>query len=86
MSAKAPNVVCWGTGLQIVHALWNGYTAHAVVSEFKAVCVKHCGWPEIVDQGPEFLGSEFRNLGAGGVLTMPIDSQSPWQTRPCSLI
>ena len=40
-SAKALNVVCWCTGLQIVHALWNGYTAHAVMSEFKAVWGKH---------------------------------------------
>ena len=30
------------------------------------------------DQGPEFMGSEFQNpAGAAGVLTMPIDSQSP---------
>ena len=36
-SAKALNVVCWRTDLQIVQALWNGYTAHAVMTEFKAV-------------------------------------------------
>ena len=43
---------------------------------------KHYGWPEIIvhDQGPEFMGNEFQNpAGAAGVLTMPIDSQSPWQ-------
>ena len=59
---------CWGTGLQIVQPLWTSYTAKTVMKEFKVVCVKHCGWPEIIvhDQGP-------------GVLTMPIDSQSPWQ-------
>ena len=34
---KAIDVVCWGTGLQIVQSLWNGHTAHAVMSEFKAV-------------------------------------------------
>ena len=79
---KSENVVCWGTGLQIVQALWNGHTAHAVMSDFKAVWVKHYGWPEIIvyDQGPEFMGSEFQNpVGAAGVLTMPIDSQGPWQ-------
>ena len=32
------------------------------------------------DQGPEFMGNEFQNpAGAAGVLTMPVDSQSPWQ-------
>ena len=80
-SAKALHVVCWGTGLQIIQALWNGYTAHALMSEFKAVWVKRYGWPEIPvhDQGPEFMGSEYQNpAGAAGVLTMPVDSQSPW--------
>ena len=34
------------------------------------------------DQGPEFMGNEFQNpAGAAGVLTMPIDSQSPWQNE-----
>ena len=56
-SAKALNVVCWGTGLQIIRALWNGYTANAVLFEFK------------------------RSLftGAAGVVSMLVDSQSPWQ-------
>ena len=52
------------------------------MKEFKIAWVKHYGWPEIIvhDQGPEFMGSEFQNpAGAAGVLTMPIDSQSPWQ-------
>ena len=83
-SAEALNVVCWGTGLQIVQPLWTNYTAKTVMKEFKIVWVKHCGWPEIIahDQGPEFMGSEFQNpAGAARVLTMPIDSQSPWQNR-----
>ena len=82
-SAKALNVVCCGTGLQIVQPLWTSYTAKTVMKEFKIAWVKHYGWPEIIvhDQGPEFMGSEFQNLaGAAGVLTMPIDSQSPWQS------
>ena len=52
------------------------------MKEFKIAWVKHYGWAEIIvhDQGPEFMGSEFQNpAGAAGVLTMPIDSQSPWQ-------
>ena len=52
------------------------------MKEFKIAWVKHYGWPEIIvhDQGPEFMGSEFQNpAGAAVVLTMPIDSQSPWQ-------
>ena len=80
-SAKALHVVCWSTGLQIAQTLWNGYTAHAVMFEFKAVWVKHYGWPEILvhDQGREFMGSEFQNpAGAAGVLTMPIDSLAEW--------
>ena len=79
-SVKALNVVCWRTELHIIQALWNGYTANAVMTEFKASWVEHCGWPEILvhDQGPEFMGSEFRNqAGAAIVLTMPVDSQSP---------
>ena len=82
-SAKALNVVCWCTGLQLVQLVWEGYTAKDVMSEFKAAWVKHYGWPEILlhDQGPEFMGSEFQNpAGGAGVLTMPIDSQGPWQT------
>ena len=79
-SAKALNVVCWGTGLQIVQPLWTSYTAKTVMKEFKVAWVKHYGWLEIIvhDRGPEFMGSEFQNLaGVAGVLTMPIDSQSP---------
>ena len=34
-SAKALNVVCWGTGLQIVGPLWTNYTAKTVMKEFK---------------------------------------------------
>ena len=34
-SAKALNVFCWGTGLQIVHPLWTSYTAKTVMKEFK---------------------------------------------------
>ena len=81
-SAKALDVVCWGTGLQIVQPLWTSHTAKTVMKEFKVVWMKHYGWAEIIvhDQGPEFMGSEFQNpAGAAGVLTMPIDSQSPWQ-------
>ena len=33
ISAKAIDVVCWGTGLQIVQSLWNWHTALAVMSE-----------------------------------------------------
>ena len=81
-SAKALNVVCWGTGLQIVQPLWTNYTAKTVMKEFKIAWVKHYGWPEIIvhDQGPKFMGNEFQNsAGAAGVLTMPIDSKGPWQ-------
>ena len=73
-SAEALNVVCWGTGLQIVQPLWTSYTAKTVMKEFKIAWVKHYGWPEIIvnDQGPEFMGNEFQNpAGAAGVLTMP---------------
>ena len=83
-SAKALNVVCWGTGNQIVQPLWTSYTAKTVMKEFKIAWVKHYGWPEIIvhDQSPEFVGNEFQNpAGAAGVLTMPIDSQSPWQNE-----
>ena len=81
-SAKALNVVFGSTSHQIVQALCNEFTVHAVMSVIKAVWVKHDGWPEILvnDQGPEFMESEFQNpAGAAVVLTMPIDSQSPWQ-------
>ena len=81
-SAKALNVVCWGTGLQIVQPLWTSYTTKTVMKEFKIAWVKNYGWPEIIvhDQGPEFMGNEFQKpAGAAGVLTMPIDSQSLWQ-------
>ena len=52
------------------------------MKEFKIAWVKHHGWPGIIvhDQGPESMGNEFQNpAGSAGVLTMPIDSQSPWQ-------
>ena len=52
-SAKALNVVCCGTGLQIIQPLWTSYTAKTVMKEFKIAWVKHYGWPEIIvhDQG-----------------------------------
>ena len=34
-SAKALNVICWSTGLQIVQPLWTNYTAKNVMKEFK---------------------------------------------------
>ena len=56
-SAKALNVVCWCTRLQIVQHLWTNYTAKTVMKELKIAWVKHYGWPEIIvhDQGPEFM-------------------------------
>ena len=61
-SAKALNVVCWGTGLQIVQPLWTNYTAKTVMKEFKNAWVKQDGWPETIvhDQGPEIMGSRTR--------------------------
>ena len=55
--AKALNVVCWGTGLQIVQPLWTSNTAKTVMKEIKIAWVKH-GWPEIVvrDQGSRIHG------------------------------
>ena len=47
-SAKALNVVCWGTGRQIVQPLWKNYTSKTVMKEFKVAWVKHYGWPEII--------------------------------------
>ena len=35
ISARALNVVCWNNGLLVVQELWNGCTAHAVMSEFE---------------------------------------------------
>ena len=49
---------------------------------FKKEWVKHYGWPEIIvhDQGNEFMGKAFQNMcSEQGVMTVPIDSQSPWQ-------
>ena len=42
-SAKALNVVCWGTGLQFVQPLWTSYTAKTVMNEFKIA------WVNIMD-------------------------------------
>ena len=50
------------------------------MKECQIAWLKHYGWLEIIvqDHGQEFMGSEFQNpAGAAGVLTMPIDSQSP---------
>ncbi len=82
LKVKALNVICWGTGLQIIHALWNGLSAAITADAFKHCWVKHYGYPETLvhDQGTEFMGRDFQNaLAAAGVMTIPIDSQSPWQ-------
>ena len=42
-SAKALNVVSWGTGLQNFQPLWTSYTAKTVMKEFKTSWVKHYG-------------------------------------------
>ena len=42
-SAKALNVVCWVTGLQIVQPLWTNYTAKTVMKEFKS-CLGETLW------------------------------------------
>ena len=57
-SAKALNVVCCGTVLQIVQPLRTSYTAKSVMKEFKIARVKHYGWPEIIvhDQGSRIHG------------------------------
>ena len=57
-SAQALNVVCWGTGLQIVQPLWTSYTSKTVMKEIEVAWVKHYGWPEIIvhDQGSRIHG------------------------------
>ena len=75
------NVVCWGTGYQMVIEMPDK-TSSGVKRAFANTWIKHCGWPELVvtDQGPEFIGHEFANyIGENGCLQHYIDSQSPWQ-------
>ena len=77
-------MVCHGTGLQIVIPMWDGYDSSKVTRVLKQHWVQHYGWPEIVihDQGPEFMGHYFQDAIAGqGILTVPIDSQNPWQNE-----
>ena len=76
------NVVCQGTGLQHVKPIWEEYTAADMMTTFQLNWVSHYGWPETIihDQGSEFMGAEFqRKCAEHGVLTVPIDSKSPWQ-------
>ena len=78
----ALNMVCHGTGLQIVIPMWDGYDSSKVTRVLKQHWVQHYGWPEIVihGQGTEFMGHIFQDaMAAQGILTVPIGSQSPWQ-------
>ena len=62
--------------------MWDGYDSSKVTRVLKQHWVQHYGWPEIVihDQGTEFMGHIFQDaMAAQGILTVPIDSQSPWQ-------
>ena len=74
------NIVCWGSGLQIVEPL-PSKNSMTVRKAFANTWVKHCGWPGIlvVDQGREFFG-DFRDyIGDQGVVIHYIDRDAPWQ-------
>ena len=75
------NVVCWGTGYQMMSVIPDKRSA-TVRDAFSKDWIRHYGWPELVvtDQGPEFIGHEFVDYVAeGACLQQFIDSKSPWQ-------
>ena len=77
----AINIVCWGTGYQIM-AVIPDKTAISARDAFAREWIKHYSWPELLvtDQGPEFTANEFtRYVASGATLHHFIDSQSPWQ-------
>ena len=77
------NVICWGTGYQMVATIPDK-TAKAARDAFAKYWVRYFGFPEllIADQGTEFIGSAFGNyVGEGGTLLHFIDSQSPMAER-----
>ncbi len=70
------NVVCWGTGYQMMSVIPDKRSV-TVRDAFSKDWIRHYGWPElmITDQGPEFVGHEFVTyIASGGCLQHFIDS------------
>ena len=71
------NMVCWGTGYQMM-AIIPDKRSISARDIFSKEWVRHYGWPELVvtDQGPEFTGKEFSHyLGEAGCLITHTDVQ-----------
>ena len=75
------NVLCWGTGLQIIERLSN-VDAHETHQGILRCWFMPFGVPAIVivDQGREFFGEEFsQRVMEMGILVHFTDTNSPWQ-------
>ena len=61
------NVVCWGTGYQMMSIIPDN-RSETVRNAFSKDKIHHYGWPElaVTDQGPEFIGHEFVDYVAEG--------------------
>ena len=80
------NTLCWGTNKQVVIRVKTAEEGHPTALECRSAFmhgwVRPFGWPEMVvlDQGPEFLGSDFGEwVNQWGVLPHYTDGNSPWQ-------
>ena len=75
------NMVCWGSGLQIVEPI-NEKTAKEAKDAFLRAWCTPFGVPSVViaDQGSEFTGKDFMHVVSDlGIMIHLIDSRSPWQ-------
>lgn len=75
------NIVCWGSGLQIVEPI-NEKTAKEAKDAFLRAWCTPFGVPSVViaDQGTEFTGTDFMHIVSDlGIMVHLIDSRSPWQ-------
>ena len=75
------NMLCWGTGLQIIERLQNVDTHETHQAILKSWFMPF-GPPAILicDQGREFFGEEFsQRVMEQGVMVHFTDTNSPWQ-------
>ena len=77
------NVICWGTGFQMVDRLGGDFrkTPENTWNAFVNCWVKFFGMPEIIvcDPGGEFQGYFAEMASSFGAAILPTDARTPWQ-------
>lgn len=82
---KMLNILCEGTGLQMVVPLWKGASSDQVRKAYRKFWLRWAGSPKRVhtDGGPEFDGSCQTGFDRDGSHVTKSAAEAPWQNSRC---